>query len=84
MALLPIGACEPHWFMNVARMNPAEAVATHRDLKARRSIAMHWGTFHLTDEADVATAEALSAGPAAAGVSADEFLLLPFGGTLSI
>jgi N-acyl-phosphatidylethanolamine-hydrolysing phospholipase D len=70
--------------MSVAHMNPAEAVATHRDLKARRSIAMHWGTFHLTDEAYDAPAEALTAGRGEAGISPEEFLLLPLGGTLSI
>jgi L-ascorbate metabolism protein UlaG (beta-lactamase superfamily) len=84
IALLPIGAYEPRWFMSVAHMNPAEAVATHRDLKARRSIAMHWGTFHLTDEAYDAPAEALSAARAATGISPEEFLLLPLGGTLSV
>ena len=31
-------------------MNPAEAVQVHREVGARRSVAMHWGTFHLTDE----------------------------------
>jgi L-ascorbate metabolism protein UlaG (beta-lactamase superfamily) len=50
LALIPIGAYEPRWFMSTAHMDPAEAVQVHRDVGARRSLAMHWGTFQLTDE----------------------------------
>ncbi|HEY5226906.1 MAG TPA: MBL fold metallo-hydrolase [Opitutaceae bacterium] len=50
LALVPIGAYEPRWFMSSAHMNPAEAVRVHRDVGAKKSIGMHWGTFELTDE----------------------------------
>jgi L-ascorbate metabolism protein UlaG (beta-lactamase superfamily) len=50
LALIPIGAYEPRWFMSSAHMNPAEAVLVHREVGAWRSLAMHWGTFQLTDE----------------------------------
>jgi L-ascorbate metabolism protein UlaG (beta-lactamase superfamily) len=50
LALVPIGAYEPRWFMKDIHMNPAEAVQAHLDLGARQSIAMHFGTFQLTPE----------------------------------
>jgi L-ascorbate metabolism protein UlaG (beta-lactamase superfamily) len=49
-ALLPIGAYDPEWFMSKQHMNPREALDAFRDLGARTVVAMHWGTFKLTDE----------------------------------
>jgi L-ascorbate metabolism protein UlaG (beta-lactamase superfamily) len=51
VALLPIGAYEPRWFMSPVHMDPDEAVKAHRTLGARLSIAIHHGTFQLADEA---------------------------------
>jgi L-ascorbate metabolism protein UlaG (beta-lactamase superfamily) len=50
LALLPIGAYEPRWFMQSVHMNPAEAVQAHLDLEASQGIGMHFGTFQLTTE----------------------------------
>jgi L-ascorbate metabolism protein UlaG (beta-lactamase superfamily) len=50
LALLPIGAYEPRWFMHVVHMNPAEAVQAHLDLGAPESLGIHFGTFQLTTE----------------------------------
>jgi L-ascorbate metabolism protein UlaG (beta-lactamase superfamily) len=50
LALLPIGAYEPRWFMKAVHMNPAEAVHAHVDLESAESIGMHFGTFQLTTE----------------------------------
>jgi N-acyl-phosphatidylethanolamine-hydrolysing phospholipase D len=50
IALLPIGAYEPRWFMGAMHMNPEEAVQAHLDLGSKLSVGMHWGTFSLTDE----------------------------------
>jgi len=61
LALIPIGAYEPRWFMSDAHMNPAEAVRVHREVGARRSLAMHWGTFQLTDEGREEPVRALEA-----------------------
>lgn len=50
LALLPIGAYKPRWFMQAMHMDPEDAVKAHIDLGAARSIGMHFGTFQLTDE----------------------------------
>jgi len=49
-ALLPIGAYDPAWFMEQQHLNPEQAVDALEALGARRLLAMHWGTFKLTDE----------------------------------
>jgi len=50
LALIPIGAYEPRWFMRAVHMNPAEAVQSHLDLGSPPSVGMHFGTFQLTAE----------------------------------
>lgn len=50
LALLPIGAYSPRWMMRGVHVDPADAVKIHCDLRCVQSIAMHWGTFVLTDE----------------------------------
>lgn len=50
LALLPIGAYEPRWVMSPVHMSPEEAVTAHKILAARTSIAIHHGTFQLSDE----------------------------------
>ena len=50
LALLPIGAYEPRWFMRDQHMNPDDAVRAHLDLQAGLSIGTHFGCFQLTDE----------------------------------
>jgi L-ascorbate metabolism protein UlaG (beta-lactamase superfamily) len=50
LALLPIGAYQPRWFMSPVHMAPDEAVRAHEILAAKTSIAIHHGTFQLADE----------------------------------
>ncbi len=82
-ALLPIGAYAPRWFMADAHMDPDEAVAAHRLLGHPPTLAIHHGTFQLTDEPREEPAERLAKlvtdDPALAG-----FRLLAPGGTWTI
>lgn len=83
-ALLPIGAYEPRWFMQMQHMNPADAIMAHRDLASKRSIGMHFGTFQLTDEAIDQPAKDLKAALQAAGIGADDFAVPKNGQTFVI
>jgi len=51
LALLPIGAFQPRWFMKEAHMNPEEAALAFKRLGARHGLAMHFGVFPLADDA---------------------------------
>lgn len=84
LALIPIGAYEPRWFMKQAHMNPAEAVRVHRDVGARRSFAMHWGTFQLADEGYAEPVEALAQALRQAGLPASDFVAPPPGSSVCV
>jgi L-ascorbate metabolism protein UlaG (beta-lactamase superfamily) len=84
VALLPIGAYEPRWFMADQHMNPDEAVRAHLDLEARASVATHYGCFRLTDESVDAPLRALEAARREHGVAAADFRALAPGETWRI
>jgi N-acyl-phosphatidylethanolamine-hydrolysing phospholipase D len=50
LSMIPIGAYAPRWVMKGMHMNPEEAVQVFQDTRSERAIAMHWGTYRLTDE----------------------------------
>lgn len=50
LALLPIGAYDPRPFTSSVHSSPEDSVRIFQDVRARRAIAMHWGTFTLTNE----------------------------------
>lgn len=81
IALIPVGAYEPRWFMQEQHVNPAEAVQIHQDLGARRSLGVHWGTFNLTDEPLDEPPRALARARAQAGLADEAFFVLAVGET---
>ncbi len=82
--MLPIGAYEPRWFMEPQHMGPEEAVEAARLLDARRLVAMHWGTFRLTDEPIGEPPERARAAFAAAGDRDRELWILDVGETRAL
>jgi L-ascorbate metabolism protein UlaG (beta-lactamase superfamily) len=76
LAVLPVGAYEPRWFMGPQHMNPAEAVKAFADSGAELALGHHYGTFQLTDEGIHAPVAALTAARAAAGLAPERFRLL--------
>jgi L-ascorbate metabolism protein UlaG (beta-lactamase superfamily) len=76
LAVLPIGAYEPRWFMVSQHMNPAEAVRAFRDCGAELALGHHYGTFQLTDEAIDAPLIALAEVLRSAGIPAERFRTL--------
>lgn len=88
VALMPIGAYDPRWFMRVVHMDPEESVRAFRDLNAGRAagqraimVGIHWGTFKLTDEALDEPPIRARAAWLEAGEPAEDLWILPHGGT---
>jgi L-ascorbate metabolism protein UlaG (beta-lactamase superfamily) len=67
VAMLPIGAYAPRWFMQNMHMDPEQAVLAFQDLGARIMVPMHWGAFWLSREPPLEPIERTRAAWAAAG-----------------
>ena len=81
LALLPVSTYEPRWFMKDQHVNPSESVQIHRDLRAKRSLGVHWGTFVLTDEPTDEPPKALARARAEAKLAEEDFFVLAVGET---
>lgn len=84
LSLLPIGAYEPRWFMKPQHMNPEDAVRAHLDLESQSSLAIHYSTIQLTDEAIDAPAQDLAAALRQLAVDPSAFLVPDVGQTMPI
>jgi L-ascorbate metabolism protein UlaG (beta-lactamase superfamily) len=84
LAILPIGAYEPRWFMRDQHMNPSDAVKALRDCGAQQALAHHHGTFQLTDEAIDAPATALGEALDEAKIPRERFAVLKPGQVVEI
>lgn len=79
LALLPIGAFRPRWFMSAVHISPQEAVKAHHELRAETSLAIHFGTFPLGDDGQDEPVEELTKALAKGGENPPRFWVLDFG-----
>lgn len=79
LAILPIGAYEPNWMMFAAHTTPEEAVRIHLDLRSRKSVAVHWGTFPLGFEHWYQPKKDLAKAKLKYGLKEEEFITMPHG-----
>ena len=82
LAILPIGAYKPRWFLKDHHVDPAEALQLHYDLNAKQSVAIHWGTFKLSEERCVEPALELGRVRDLAGESPGTFATMAHGETV--
>ena len=79
VAMLPIGAYKPGWFMSPIHTSPADALRIHLDVGATASIGMHFGTFPLADDGEHDPVTDLRKALEALQLSADDFIVLKEG-----
>ena len=83
LAVLPIGAYYPGWFMSVVHTSPEEAVQVMEDVQAKKAVAVHWGTFLLSTEPLLEPKQRLEAETAKRGMASDAFVTTHIGETLT-
>jgi L-ascorbate metabolism protein UlaG (beta-lactamase superfamily) len=84
VAMLPIGAYDPRWFMQPVHVDPEEALQAFEDLGARTFVAMHWGTFKQSDEPLDEPPVRLEAERARKAIAPERVRVLAIGETLDI
>jgi L-ascorbate metabolism protein UlaG (beta-lactamase superfamily) len=84
LAMIPIGAYEPRWFMQQQHVNPEDAVKIMQDCGAEIAIGHHWGTFQLTNEAIDDPPKDLAVALLAAKIEPDRFQPFRPGQSLSL
>jgi len=84
LALIPIGAYKPNWFMSPVHCSPAEAVRIHADVRSEQSVAIHFGTFPLADDGETEPVDDLRKALADKSIPADRFRALKAGASLTL
>lgn len=79
LAILPIGAYQPRWFMGPVHISPEEALEAHRVLNAQYSMGIHYGTFRLADDGQDDPLDDLNLAHSVVPVTRDYFWALEAG-----
>ncbi|QAY68129.1 MBL fold metallo-hydrolase [Paenibacillus protaetiae] len=81
VALMPIGAYEPEWFMGPQHVTPEESLQAFEDVKAEWFVPMHYGSFKLADDTPREALDRLEAERKARGIAPEKIALLAHGET---
>lgn len=84
LAALPIAGHASRWRQPGMMLSPEAAVRIHREIGARRSVAMHWGSFAVDRQPLAVPPRRLEMASLAAGLFPDEFQVMRVGQTLSL
>ena len=84
LVAIPIGAYKPRTIMKFNHLNPEEAVKTFIDLRAKKAVAMHWGTFILSQEKVDAPIKKLEINLKKHGIDFEDFFVLKHGETVNL
>jgi L-ascorbate metabolism protein UlaG (beta-lactamase superfamily) len=84
LALIPIGAYAPRWFMEAKHLDAADAVQVRADLRARRGIGIHWGTYTMADDPPDEAPKMLARERERAGLAREDFDVMAIGETRRI
>jgi len=84
LALLPIGAYSPRWYASCCHLSPYDACRVHLDIKSKKTIGIHYGTFILTDEQIEEPITLLKEMKTKLNIPADEFITVDCGETILI
>lgn len=84
IALLPIGAYEPEWFMTPQHTTPEEAIDAFIDVQAKLMIPMHYGTFKLADDTAREALDRLEQDRVKRGIAEKDIRVMIHGETLTL
>lgn len=84
LAAIPIGAYHPRSFLQLQHVDPIQAVKIHQDIKAKRSLGIHWGTFPLGREGHIEPKVDLQKAAAEAQLATDEFFTTNIGESMNL
>ena len=84
MVAIPIGAYKPRYIMKNSHLDPKEALQTFVDIEAERAVAMHWGTFILSQEKVDDPVFEIKENLDNFGITNSQFLILKHGETIEL
>ncbi|KAJ1922446.1 Protein-lysine N-methyltransferase efm4 [Tieghemiomyces parasiticus] len=84
LSCIPIGAYSPRWVFSPVHCSPEDAVRLHEDVRSKKSVGMHWGTFILTDEPLTEPPQRLAKALAQRGHTAADFCVMDIGAMLTV